>query len=168
MQIPSALISCVKEGFTPISQSSFRSSKPSPEIKSLPRGKSLQGILDRKACRNLLQDLRFWLLMRGWKIKGCVLRSVCQQLPGLAWLCSWRVPTLCCTDAQAGWGQISSSVLVQCFTSRCSWHMFACQPLCWPSSGSSDKKPKDNDGCWDRWYVHQSERYGKVCFTAST
>lgn len=62
---------------------------------------------------------------------------------------------------KGGCGQTSSGVLVECFTSRYSWHTSAGQPLCQPSSGSSDKQPYGN-------YVHQSARSGEVFSTAGT
>lgn len=60
------------------------------------------------------------------------------------------MPTWCCTDPQAGCGQTSSGVLVKYFVNRCSWHMFACQPLCQPSAGSFGKQPEGSGKYWER------------------
>lgn len=82
MQIPSALISCVKEGSSRLCLESFQVIQALPGEKSLPRGKSLQVIL--ASLWEFPSGSAFVFLMRGWKINGCVLRSVCQQMPGLA------------------------------------------------------------------------------------
>lgn len=75
---------------SPLCLESFQVTQVLPGEKSLPKGKSLQVIL--ASLWKFPSGCAFLFLMRGWKINGCVLRSVCQQMPGLAECCNEASP----------------------------------------------------------------------------